>query len=69
MSKENELIDIDVLMDQQFGMEGTPEREKFREETYNFCVGQMISEARKQEKIEQAQKQAEFPLQEFSLFV
>ncbi len=55
MSKENELIDIDVLMNQKFGKEGTVEREKFREEAYNFCVGQMISEARKQEKITQVE--------------
>ncbi|MCQ2211970.1 MAG: hypothetical protein MJZ34_16940 [Paludibacteraceae bacterium] len=55
MVKENELIDIDVLMNQKFGKEGTVEREKFREEAYNFCVGQMISEARKQEKITQVE--------------
>ena len=48
MSKKNELIDIDVLMGQKFGKDGAPEREKFREDAYNFCVGQMISEARKQ---------------------
>ena len=55
MSKENELFDVDALMDEKFGKVGTPEREKFREEAYNFCVGQMISEVRKQEKITQVE--------------
>lgn len=55
MSKKNELIDIDVLMGQKFGKDGAPEREKFREDAYDFCVGQMISEARKQEKITQVE--------------
>lgn len=55
MSKENELFDVDALMDEKFGKEGTPERDKFREEAYNFCVGKMISNVRKQEKITQVE--------------
>ena len=34
--KENVLIDIDELMNSQFGKPGTPEREKFCEETRTY---------------------------------
>ncbi len=34
--KENNLTNIDELMDSQFGKPGTPEREKFCEETRTY---------------------------------
>ena len=37
--KENVLIDIDELMDSQFGKPGTPERERFREEARTYVNG------------------------------
>ncbi|RGM88938.1 hypothetical protein DXB87_11960 [Phocaeicola plebeius] len=37
--KENVLIDIDELMNSQFGKPGTPERERFREEARTYVNG------------------------------
>ena len=45
------LQEIDTLMDERFGKVGTPEREAFRKEAYAYCVGQIISEARKRKKV------------------
>ena len=42
---------MDVVLDKLYGKVGSPEREEFRKEAYAYCVGQMISDARKQEKI------------------
>lgn len=39
-----------ALMDERFGKVDTPERETFRKEAYAYCVGQIISEARKRGK-------------------
>ena len=38
--KENVLIDIDELMNSQFGKPGTPERERFRKEVRTYVNGQ-----------------------------
>lgn len=53
MKKESNIVDIDQLMNDQFGEIGSPERDEFRKEAYNYCVGQLILEARKQEKMTQ----------------
>jgi hypothetical protein len=45
------LQEIDALTDERFGKVGTPEREAFRKEAYAYCVGQIISEARKRGKV------------------
>lgn len=37
--KENVLIDIDELMNSQFGKPGTPERERFRKEARTYVNG------------------------------
>lgn len=56
MEVRNEnLISIDSIMDAEFGKVGTPEREEFRKEAYAYCMGQMICEARKKEKMTQAE--------------
>lgn len=52
MSKK-ELVDVDAMMAEMYGEVGTPEREQFRKEAYNYCVGQIISDARKREKVTQ----------------
>lgn len=44
---------MDAVLDELYGKVGTPEREAFREEAYAYCVGQMISDARKREKMTQ----------------
>ncbi|HHU27486.1 MAG TPA: helix-turn-helix transcriptional regulator [Bacteroidales bacterium] len=55
MSTNNKLHSVNDMIDELYGKEGTPEREQFRQEAYDFCVGQIISKARKEEKITQAQ--------------
>lgn len=42
--KENVLIDIDELMNSQFGKPGTPERERFREEARIYVNGHAKTE-------------------------
>ena len=53
MQKRNDIMSVDTMMDERFGKVGTPEREAFRKEAYAYCVGQIISDARKREKITQ----------------
>ena len=38
-----------------FGKPGTPEREEFRKEAYAYCMGQIICDARKKEKMTQSE--------------
>ncbi|MCL2329331.1 MAG: helix-turn-helix domain-containing protein [Bacteroidetes bacterium] len=52
-ANNNNLISIDAMLDAEYGKVGTPEREEFRREAYAYCMGQIINEARKQEKITQ----------------
>ena len=37
------------------GKPGTPEREEFRKEAYAYCMGQIICDARKKEKMTQSE--------------
>ena len=46
---------MDAVLDILYGKVGTPEREEFRKEAYSYCVGQLISDARKQERMTQAE--------------
>ena len=46
---------MDAVLDKLYGKVGTPEREEFRKEAYSYCVGQLISDARKQERLTQAE--------------
>lgn len=46
---------MDAVLDKLYGKVGTPEREEFRKEAYSYCVGQLISDARKQERMTQAE--------------
>jgi len=54
-AKNENLTNIDALMDAEFGKVGTPEREAFRKEAYAYCIGQIIYDARKKEKITQTE--------------
>lgn len=54
-ANNNNLTDIDAIMDNKFGAVGTPERETFRKEAHAYCMGRVILEARKQEKLTQEQ--------------
>lgn len=53
MNKKMELFDFDTILDEKYGKVGSPEREQFRKEAEAYCVGQIISEARKREKMTQ----------------
>jgi len=46
---------MDAVLDELYGKAGTPEREEFRREAYAYCVGQIICEARKKEKVTQSE--------------
>ena len=46
---------MDAVLDKLYGKVGTPEREEFRKEAYSYCEGQLISDARKQERMTQAE--------------
>ena len=52
-AENNKLTNIDAIMDSQFGEVGTPERDNFRKEAYAYCMGRLILDARKQEKVTQ----------------
>lgn len=42
------------MMNKRFGAVGTESRTEFRREAYNYCVGQLIMDARKQENMTQS---------------
>ena len=50
---EANLRSVDAIMDQKFGKVGTSERDNFRREAYSYCMGQIIHDARKKEKVTQ----------------
>lgn len=49
------LHSYDEVLDAKYGKVGTPEREAFRREAYAFYMGQVIREARKEEKMSQSE--------------
>ncbi|MBR6494303.1 MAG: helix-turn-helix transcriptional regulator [Prevotella sp.] len=55
MNRGNDIMSVDEMMDARFGVEGSAEREAFRKEAYAYCVGQIISDARKHERVTQQQ--------------
>ncbi|MDR0574715.1 MAG: helix-turn-helix domain-containing protein [Tannerella sp.] len=55
MQANNYLTSVDDIMDAKYGKVGTPEREAFRREAYAYCMGKVIMDARKNEKITQAE--------------
>jgi hypothetical protein len=59
MQANNHLLtSVDDIMDAKFGKVGTPEREAFRREAYAYCMGQIIHDARKSEKVTQTELDA-----------
>lgn len=54
MKERNDIGSMDAILDAEFGKVGTPEREQFRKEAYAYCVGQIIHDARLQEKMTQS---------------
>lgn len=55
MQERNNIGSFDAILDEKYGKIGTPERDEFHREAYAYCVGQMISDARKQEKMTQSE--------------
>ena len=55
MRTSNKIISVDAMLDERFGKVGSSEREAFRKEAYNYCVGKFISDTRKREKVSQAE--------------
>ncbi len=55
MEANNELYDVSAEMDRLYGAVGTPERDEFRREARAYCVGQIVRDARKEEKMTQAE--------------
>ena len=53
--KKAKIGSMDAVLDKLYGKVGSPEREEFRKEAYSYCVGQIISDARKQEKMTQSE--------------
>ena len=47
-ANNNQLSDYDVVLDAQYGKEGTAEREKFRQEALDFCTNLLIHQACKE---------------------
>ena len=53
-AERNDIGSFDAILDEKYGKIGTPERNEFHREAYAYCVGQMICDARKKEKMTQA---------------
>ena len=54
MQENNDMSSFDAILDAKYGAVGTSSREAFRKEATNYCVGQIIHEARKQERMTQS---------------
>ena len=52
---DKQIRDYDVVLDAAFGAQGTPERVAAEEQAYAFYSGQIIRDARKEEKVTQAE--------------
>lgn len=55
MTANDNLHDFDALLDKTFGKRGTKERETIEEGAQAFCVGQIILDARKRERMTQSE--------------
>lgn len=51
--RRNDIGSFDAILNEKYGKEGSPEREQFNKEAYAYCVGQIILDARKQERMTQ----------------
>ncbi len=52
---DNEIRDYSAVLEAKYGKQGTTERAGFDEKAYAFYTGQVILDARKSEKITQAE--------------
>lgn len=49
-----EIYSFDEILDAKYGKDGTVSREQFEKEAEAYCVGQIISDGRKREKMTQS---------------
>ena len=54
-TNNHQIVDYDLVLDQKFGKEGTPERMKAEEDALSFYSGQILLDARKEAKVTQAE--------------
>ena len=54
-TNNHQLADYDLVLDQKFGKEGSPERIKAEEDALSFYSGRILFNARKEAKISQAE--------------
>jgi DNA-binding XRE family transcriptional regulator len=54
-ANDGQITDYDVVLDAKFGKTGTPEREQANKDAYTFYMGQILKEARQNEKMTQAE--------------
>lgn len=47
-TNNHQMADYDLVLDEKFGKEGTPERIKAEEDAYSFYSGQILLNARKE---------------------
>ena len=52
-TNNHQIVDYDLVLDEKFGKEGTPERIKAEEEAYSFYSGQILLNARREAKVTQ----------------
>ena len=52
---DNQIRDYDVVLDEVFGAPGTPERTEAQEQAFAFYSGQILRDARKEERVTQAE--------------
>ena len=55
MQEKNNIGSFDAILDDKYGKIGSPEREEFHKEAYDYCIGQIVCNARKQEKMTQSE--------------
>lgn len=55
MQEKNNIGSFDAILDDKYGKIGSPKREEFHKEAYTYCLGQIVCNARKQEKMTQSE--------------
>ena len=54
-TNDNMLTDISAELENEYGLPGSPERDRFDEAAYAFYTGQLLLDARKEAKVTQSE--------------
>ena len=54
-TNNHQIVDYDLVLDEKFGKEGTPERINAEEDAFSCYSGQILLDARKEAKVTQAE--------------